>query len=95
MKKISFLSFINFILIFVPWSIIYLRQYEFALESPNAEMIIAGYSIFIIASFIFSLVLYTYKKKRDVLSSIALFINGVYTAGVIGIIGMSITSWFG
>lgn len=94
MKKITLLSVINFILIFVPWSIIYLRQYEFALESPNAEMIIACYSIFIIASFIFSLVLYTYKKKRDVLSSIALIINGVYTAGVIGIIGMSISSWF-
>lgn len=93
MKKITPLSVINFLLIFVPWTILPLRQNKFALEAPYAEIIIGIYSLFILAAFIFSLLLYTKKKMRDILSSIALIVNGIYAVGVVGIICISIPNW--
>ncbi|MDF2568129.1 MAG: hypothetical protein K0R90_1585 [Oscillospiraceae bacterium] len=92
-KNITPLSVINFILIFMPWTILLIRQNSWALESPAAEITIAAYSVFIIAIFIFSLILYTKKKQRDVLSSIAIIVNSLYAAGAIGIICMSIPNW--
>ncbi|MBU5592982.1 hypothetical protein KQI89_14620 [Clostridium sp. MSJ-4] len=92
-KKITPLSVISFILIFIPWTIVFIRQNSWALESPVAEITIAIYSIFIIAAFIFSLVLYAKKKQRDILASIAVIVNGIYAAGASLFICISIPNW--
>ena len=94
MKKITASSVVSFLLLFVAWTILPLRRNRFALESPNAQLIIAAYGAFILAAFIFSLVLYGKKKRRDILTSIALIVNGVYTAGVVGMVCMSLPGWF-
>ena len=93
MKQIRPLSVFNFILILVPWTILILRQYDFALQSPTAEIIIAAYCVFIAAAFTFSVTMYAKKKMRDVLSSIALVVNSIYLAGVVGLVCISLPGW--
>lgn len=90
MKQIKPLSVLNFILAFVPWTILILRQYDFALQSPAAELIIAAYCVYIAAAFVFSLILYAKKKMRDVLCGIALVLNGIYLAGTAVLVCMSL-----
>lgn len=92
-KKITPLSVINFIMIFIPWTILPIRQNQWALKSPVAETTIAIYSVFIMVSLVFSLLLYAKKKQRDALSSIALIVNCLYATGVIGIVCLSIQNW--
>lgn len=93
MKQVRPLSVLNLILTFVPWTILILRQYDFALQSPGAEIIIAIYCVYIAAAFAFSLYLYKKKNMRDVLSGIALVLNSIYLAGVLVLVCMSIPSW--
>jgi hypothetical protein len=93
MKQIRPLSVLNLILTFVPWTILILRQYDFALQSPAAEIIITVYCIYIAGAFAFSLYLHTKKNMRDILSGIALILNSIYLAGALVMICMSIPSW--
>lgn len=93
MKKITPSSVAAFLLAFVPWTILLVRTQEWALKSPAAEITIGIYSVEIILAFLYCLILYTKKNHKDAMTSIGLVVNGLYAAGVLGIVGISIPGW--
>lgn len=81
--KSRLLTAISTIMIFVPWTILPLRKYSWALKSPSAEIIIGCYTAFMIFSGIFTLVSYK-KGTKNSLMKICLVINLMYmTAGIV------------
>ena len=95
MKKITPASVVALLLAFVPWTILLVRTHEWALKSPAAEITIGIYSVEIILAFLYCLILYTKKRHKDVLASIGLVANGLYAAGILGLIGINIPGWLG
>lgn len=92
-KQIKPLSILVFLLMFVPWTIFVLRQYEFAMVMPNATIIIGIYCVEILVAFVLTAFVYFRKRVRDILSSIALVVNGMYAVFVIGIVCNSLPTW--
>ena len=77
-------------MIFIPWTILPLRENAWALESPTAEIMIACYAVFMIFSGVFTIITYVKAKVQNNLIKICLIINGVYLAGGIAALGMMI-----
>ncbi|MDE6760221.1 MAG: hypothetical protein K2J90_05990 [Lachnospiraceae bacterium] len=88
--KNKILTIISFIMIFIPWTILPLRENAWALESPTAEIMIACYAVFMIFSGVFTIITYVKAKVQNNLIKICLIINGVYLAGGIAALGMMI-----
>ncbi|WP_040985226.1 hypothetical protein [Oceanobacillus jeddahense] len=65
------------IMLFIPWTILILRTYDWALESPAAEIIILSYAAFMIFSGIFTIFAYL-KIDRGALMKICLMVNCLY-----------------
>ena len=68
-------------MIFIPWTILIIRSYAWALESPTAEITIACYAAFMIFSGIFTAVSYGAARVQNNLMKICLVINGLYAVG--------------
>ncbi len=88
--KNKILTIISFAMIFIPWTILPLRENSWALESPTAEIMIACYAVFMIFSGVFTIITYVKVKVQNNLIKICLIINGVYLAGGIAALGMMI-----
>lgn len=56
--KNKILTLISTIMLFVPWTILPLRTFEWALQSPTAEIMISCYAAFMIFSGIFTVISY-------------------------------------
>lgn len=80
MKEKIFTS-ISTLMIFVPWTILPLRSFPWALESPAAEIIISGYAAIMILSGIFAILVYTKAHVQHTWMKLCVVINGVYMAG--------------
>ena len=93
--KNKILTAISTITLFVPWTILPLRSFDWALESPVAEIMIYSYAAFMIFSGIFSILVYTKGKVKSKLMQICVVINNIYAIGAIAIIAMSIATWNG
>lgn len=93
--KNKILTAISTIMLFVPWTILPLRSFDWALESPVAEIMIYSYAVFMIFSGIFSILVYTKDKVKSKLMQICVVINNIYAIGAITIIAMSIATWNG
>lgn len=93
--KNKILTAISTIMLFVPWTILPLRSFDWALESPVAEIMIYSYAAFMIFSGIFSILVYTKDKVKSKLMQICVVINNIYAIGAITIIAMSIATWNG
>lgn len=78
------------IMLFVPWTILPLRTFDWALKSPVAEIMIYSYAAFMIFSGIFSILAYTKGKVKNKWMQVCVAINSIYTVGAIAIIAMSI-----
>ena len=82
--KNKILTIISTIMIFVPWTILILRQNAWALQSPTAEITIGCYIVFMILSGIFSIICYTKGNVKNKLMQVSLVINCIYAfAGII------------
>lgn len=68
------LSIISFITIFVPISMFFVWKPT----SPNATAIAAGYSIFILISFLYTLLLFCKVHLRDIYVKVGLAVNAIY-----------------
>ncbi len=90
--KTKLLTAVSFIMIFIPWTILPLRSFEWALESPAAEIMIAGYAVFMIFSGVFTAVSYTKVKVQNQLMKICLVICCVYAAAGAVLLGMMINT---
>lgn len=80
MKKKIFTT-ISTLMIFVPWTILPLRSFPWALESPAAEIMISGYAAFMIFSGIFTILAYTRARVQHTWMKVCVVINGIYMVG--------------
>lgn len=87
----SIVTVIAGIMVFIPWTILILRQYQWALEPPAAEIIIGSYAAFMIASGIFTFASYMKGKVQNNLMKICLVINEIYAVvGVMALVMMAV-----
>ena len=85
--KNKVLTAICTLMIFVPWTILPLRNYfQWALD--YAEIMIPCYAVFMIFSGVFTLFSYINGKVQNILVKICLVINGMYAIFGIGAIAM-------
>lgn len=93
--KNKILTVISVTMLFVPWTILPLRTFGWALESPAAEILIYSYAAFMIFSGIFSILAYTKGKVRSKLMQVCAAVNSIYAVGAIAIIAMNIITRIG
>lgn len=82
------------VMLFVPWTILPLRTFDWALKSPVAEIMIYSYAAFMIFSGIFSILAYTKGKVKNKWMQVCAVVNGIYMAGAVAILCMAIASMF-
>ena len=88
--KEKILTAVSTLMIFIPWTILPLRTFDWALESPAAEIIIYSYAAFMVFSGIFTLLSYTTAGVKNNLMKICLVITLMYAVGAVAIIRMSL-----
>ncbi len=81
MMKDRFFTAISSLMILVPWTILPLRTFSWALESPAAEIMISGYAAFMIFSGIFTILAYTRAHIQHSWMKICVVINGILMVG--------------
>ena len=92
--KNKILTAISTIMLFVPWTILPLRTFDWALESPVAETMISCYAAFMIFSGIFTIVSYVKAKVQNNLMKVDLVVNSLYAVfGIGAFILMAITKF--
>lgn len=92
MMKKRILTAVSTIMLFVPWTILPLRTFEWALESPVAEVMIACYAAFMIFSGAFTIISYVKAKAQNNLMKVCLIGNSLYAVAGILFLGMMINS---
>lgn len=90
MIKNKILTTISTIMLFIPWTILPLRTFDWALESPVAEIMISCYAAFMIFSGVFTIIAYTKGKAQNNLMKICLIVNTLYAVGGVAVFGMMI-----
>ena len=70
------------------------RTFDWALESPVAEIIVYSYATFMILSGIFSILSYTKGKVKNKWMQVCTVINGIYAVGAIAMIGLVLSNLF-
>lgn len=88
--KNKILIVISTIMLFVPWTILPLRTFDWALESTVTEIMISCYAAFMIFSGVFTIVSYVKAKAQNNLMKICLIVNGLYAVGGVAVFGMMI-----
>ncbi|WP_217958646.1 hypothetical protein [Acutalibacter muris] len=92
--KTKILTTVSTIMLFVPWTILPLRTFDWALESPVAEIMIACYAAFMIFSGVFTIISYIKAKAQSNLMKVCLVVNSLYAVGGIVFVGMMINTHF-
>lgn len=88
--KNKLLTTISTIMLFIPWTIFPIRTFDWALESPVAEIMISCYAVFMIFSGIFTIISYAKAKVQNNLMKLCLIVNGLYAVGGLAVFGMMI-----
>lgn len=88
--KNKILTTISTIMLFVPWTILPLRKFDWALKSPAAEIMISCYAAFMIFSGIFTTISYIKAKVQNNLMKVCLIVNGLYAVGGVAIFAMMV-----
>lgn len=88
--KNKILTTVSTIILFVPWTILILRSFDWALKSPVAEIMIFCYAAFMIFSGLFTIITYTKAKVQNNLVKICLVVNSLYLVGGAAVLCMMI-----
>ena len=88
------LTAVSAIMLFVPWTILPLRTFYWALESPAAEIMIACYAAFMIFSGVFTIISYIKAKAQNNLMKVCLIVNSLYAVAGVVFLGMMINTHF-
>lgn len=88
--KNKILTVFSTIMLFVPWTILPLRTFEWALESPVAEIMIACYATFMIFSGVFTIISYVKAKAQNNLMKVCLVVNSIYSVAGVGFLAMMV-----
>ena len=78
--KHRILTAVSTIMLFIPWTILPLRTFDWALESPAAEIMISCYAVFMIFSGVFTIISYAGAKAQNNLMKACLVVNNLYAA---------------
>ncbi len=81
---------VSTLMLFVPWTILPLRTFDWALQSPVAEIIVYSYAAFMIFSGVFSILAYTKSKVKNKWMQVCTIINGIYAVGAVAILAMGV-----
>ncbi len=92
--KNKILTAVSAIMLFVPWTLIPLRTFDWALESPVAEIMISCYAVFMIFSEVFTIISYVKAKAQNNLMKVCLIVNSLYAVASVVILGMIINTHF-
>lgn len=92
--KNKILTAVSTIMLFVPWTILPLRTFDWALESPVAEIMIACYAAFMVFSGVFTIISYVKAKAQNNLMKVCLIVNSLYAVAGIVFLGMMINTHF-
>ena len=90
--KNKILTAVSTILLFFPWTILPLRAFDWALESPVAEIMIACYAAFMIFSGVFTIISYVKAKAQNNLMKVCLVVNSLYAVAGVVFLGMMINT---
>ena len=90
--KNKILTIVSTIMLFVPWTILALRTFDWALESPVAEIMIACYAAFMIFSGVFTIISYVKAKAQSNLMKVCLVVNSLYAVAGVVFLGMMINT---
>ena len=77
-----------------PVLILPLRTFDWALQSPAAQILIYSYAAFMIFSGIFSVLAYTAGNVKNKWMQLCMVINCIYAVGAVGIVGMIVYGMF-
>lgn len=69
------------IMLFVPWTILPLRTFDWALKTPAVQIMISCYALFMIFSGCFTLYSYSKWNIKNKWMQVCIVINGIYAAG--------------
>ncbi len=86
--KQNMLTGICLLMVPLPWTILCLRQFAWALESPVAEITIAAYALLMIFSAGFTMWAYMKQGVRNGSMKVCVVINSLYGVGGIAALGM-------
>ncbi len=92
--KNKILTAVSAIMLLVPWTILPLRTFDWALESPVAEIMIACYAAFMIFSGVFTIISYVKAKVQNNLMKVCLIVNSLYAVAGVVFLGMMINTHF-
>lgn len=84
------LTAVSTIMLFVPWTILPLRSFDWALESPVAEIMISCYVAFMIFGGVFTVISYAMAKVQNNLMKICLIVNSLYAVFGVVVFGLMI-----
>lgn len=88
--KNKILTTISTIMLFIPWTILPLRTFDWALASPVAEIMISCYAAFMIFSGVFTIISYVKEKVQNNLMKVCLVVNGLYAVGGVAAFAMMV-----
>ena len=89
-EKNKILTTISTIMLFVPWTILPLRMFDWALESPVAEIMISLLcGVYDIQRSV-TIISYVKEKVQNNLMKICLIVNGLYAVGGIAVFAMMV-----
>ena len=86
--KENILTAVSTLMIFIPWTIRPPRIFDWALESPTAEIMISCYAGFMIFGGLLTILSYVKARVRNNLMKVCLVIHGLYLAGGISVVAM-------
>lgn len=92
--KNKLLTALSTVMLFVPWTILPLRTFSWALQSPVAEIMISCYAAFMIFSGIFTILSYIKCKVQNNWMKVCAVINGIYAVGGMAVFAMMTTTKF-
>ena len=76
--KNKIITVICTLMLFIPWTLLPLRSFSWALKSPAAEIMISSYAAFMIFSGIFTILAYKKWRPKNIWMQICVVINGIY-----------------
>lgn len=94
LMKNKILTVVSAIMLLIPWTILPLRAFDWALESPVAEIMIASYAVFMIFSGVFTVISYVKAKAQNNLMKVCLVVNSLYAVAGVVFLGMMINTHF-
>lgn len=86
--KNKILTAVSTMMLFVPWTILPLRTFDWALKSPVAEIMISCYAAFMIFSGVFTITSYVKAKAQNNLMKVCFIVNSLYAALGLAAFGM-------